>query len=417
MKNIALVLFILLSLSNCTEKPVVYDVIVNNVYVFDGTEDLGIVNLAISKDTIAKISSTKLEGDSIIDGSGKYIIPGLVNAHVHMWDPNMLRESFDAGVLTVLDLYDPWGVAPRMRAYRDTIGYSNYYGAGMGATVDGGHPTYYIPHPPNYPLISDSLSPKQFVKMAVESGSEVIKILRDADILEGDTLKPIPTLTFEQVEALINEARANNIPSIVHIYDKEDALKIASFKPSGFAHFWDQKVEITEEDKANLRESGVFFIPTLMLSHTSNLRLKYDTTLSAKRVAFEKETYLYPDSLFEQKIYEMHEAGIPLIAGTDPPNNRINYGTDLMRELNFYENAGMSLKEVLKTATGNAAKYLPIDQNGSLVQGGPASFLLLNKNPLETLKALDDIEFIFKNGMPYSPGNYKYQFEESPFPE
>ncbi|WP_373400067.1 amidohydrolase family protein [Algoriphagus halophilus] len=419
MKKISLLYLSLLMIWSCQKRPE-YDLVIQNITVFDGNEDLGIVNLAISGDTIAAISTERLLADSIIEGNGKYIIPGLVNAHVHMWESDMLKESFNNGVLTVLDLYDPWGIAPRMRAYRDSLGHSNYYGAGMGATVEGAHPHRTIPHPPNYPLISDTLTPKQFVKIAQESGSEVIKIIRqpdnfEGDNFEGDSLVPMPTLSYDQIQEIIEEARVYKIPSIVHIDDLEDASIIAEFRPSGFAHLWAKKGELTQEDIDVFRESGVFFIATLLLQHNLNLRLEYDKTLSPERIAFEKEKFLNPDSLFERKIYELYEAGIPIIAGTDPPNAGVNYGSDLIEELRIYLKAGIPLKETLKTATGNAAKYLPIDGNGSLEVGGPATFLFLSNDPLKNIDALKSIELIYKNGTSIVPVDFKYEFDDTPF--
>lgn len=83
--------------------------------------------------------------------------------------------------------------------------------------------------------------------------------------------------------------------------------------------------------------------------------------------------------------------------------------------MKIYLKAGIPIKDVLRTATGNAAKYLPIDKNGSLVIGGPATFLLLTEDPLENLDALSKIEVIFKNGVHTKPKSYKYQFNDTSF--
>ena len=65
-------------------KPDKFDLVIQNVGLFDGHQDRGTVNIAINNDTIAEISTKELFSDSLIDGTEKYVIPGLVNAHVHV---------------------------------------------------------------------------------------------------------------------------------------------------------------------------------------------------------------------------------------------------------------------------------------------------------------------------------------------
>jgi imidazolonepropionase-like amidohydrolase len=93
----------------------------------------------------------------------------------------------------------------------------------------------------------------------------------------------------------------------------------------------------------------------------------------------------------------MHELGVMFVAGTDAPNAGLNYGDDLLRELNLYKQAGMTNIEVLRACTGNAAKAFNIEV-GLLKEGRKAHMVLLNSNPLNDLKALRDIHFIWKNG-------------------
>ncbi|MFC3878716.1 amidohydrolase family protein [Algoriphagus namhaensis] len=390
--------FLVFIVTGCSE-PIKYDLVISNVHIFDGEKNLGITNIAIAGDTVATISIETLLADSVIDGTGKFVVPGLVNAHVHMWESEMLATSHDVGVLTVLDLFElSLSEENAMRQYRDSLGYSNYYGAGPGATVRNGHPHTYLPLSDDFPFISDSLSASEFVKIAVEKGAEVIKIIREPGWYEEAKLVELPTLSYQQIEEIIHEANSHGLKSLVHITKLDDALAIAALRPSGFAHFWETQGELSEEDKKLLKESGIFFIPTLKLQQNLNMQTQYDTTMSQIQREFDYQNYLVPDKLFEEKIYEIYELGIPIIAGTDPPNEGVNYGSDLIEELRIYDRAGIPLLEVLKTATGNATRHLPIDGNGSLKVGSPATMLILNGNPLENLDALEDISMIIKNG-------------------
>src|SRR5690606_21249224 len=87
-----------LMLAACTADRT-YDLVIQNVGLFDGERDLGMVNLAINADSIAAISVKPLVSDSVIDGTGKYLVPGMVNSHAHIWEASHLKEAYRAGVL------------------------------------------------------------------------------------------------------------------------------------------------------------------------------------------------------------------------------------------------------------------------------------------------------------------------------
>ena len=395
-KNSFFLFIILVIAASCQPIPN-YEIVIENIALFDGIENQGNVNIAINRDTIAAINSNNLHGDKIIDGSGKYIIPGLVNAHVHVQKPDHLEEAFKAGVLTVFNLNQAWPIDDELRAYSDSMGYSNYHSAGSGASVKGGHPSIYVPHPENYPFISDSISAPEFVRIAKLQGSEVIKITFQPTHIRNPNI-PLTSLSYEQIEELINAARLANLLSIVHTRTLTGMLKIAEYQPDGFAHFWKDTRKVTPQNIMKLKNSGAFIIPTLMIHGKLNEIIDGDTS-SIGNQGFDERAYVLTDAMLRQKFSEVFGAGIPIIAGTDPPTLGVNYGYDLIEELKIYEKSGVPLTEVLKTATGNASKYLPINGNGSIKVGGPATFLILNDNPLMDISALDQIEQIWKNGM------------------
>lgn len=92
----------------------------------------------------------------------------------------------------------------------------------------------------------------------------------------------------------------------------------------------------------------------------------------------------------------MHQAGIMIVAGTDAgATPTVNWGSDLLAELDLYSEAGLSNIEVLKTATGNAAKAWDIPV-GRLSVGSKTNMVLINGNPVKSLEALEEIDRIWK---------------------
>ena len=384
-------------LLGCAE-PVEFGVVVSSIDVFDGEADLGVVNLGLNGDTVAAISSEPLRGRTVVDGSGRYALPGLVNAHAHVWLPEQLAESFDAGVLATFDLYMYEEAQTALRAYRDSVGYANWHTSWYAATVSGGHATQLDGHPASYPLISDSLSPQAFVEQAVAGGAELIKIVRSSTTFTGQSEEPLPSLTLGQVEEIIDAADRAGLLTVVHISRLADAIDVARLEPSGLAHMWHDRTPPTREDLETLERSGVFIIPTMMLETTSNRSLDTDTARTEAEMVFEKSFFMYPDSVVFDRIKLLYDHGIPLVAGNDPPNAGINFGSDFLEELRIYASAGIPMIDVLRTATGNAARYLPTGGVGRISVGGPATFLIVDQDPVETLDGLEDIPEVWKNG-------------------
>ncbi|UWX54973.1 hypothetical protein NYZ99_20010 [Maribacter litopenaei] len=108
--------------------------------------------MAINDDTIAIITKEEVQGDSLIDGAGKYIIPGLVNAHVHASKEEDLKSGYPFGILYLLNMHT--GLEEReanwKKITKDSIGYSILYGSGHAATVPNGHPTQFSPRDGNH---------------------------------------------------------------------------------------------------------------------------------------------------------------------------------------------------------------------------------------------------------------------------
>ncbi len=98
-------------------------------------------------------------------------------------------------------------------------------------------------------------------------------------------------------------------------------------------------------------------------------------------------------------IQRMHNEGILIVAGTDAQEGQMNFSDDYFLELKLYERAGLPNLEILKTATGNAAKAfgLPI---GELKIGSKANFVVLGDNPLSNISNLHKVEQVWKNGHP-----------------
>ncbi|MCF1422252.1 amidohydrolase family protein [Mangrovimonas futianensis] len=387
MKRISILLLIGLAFS-CSQ-PVRYDMVIENIHFFDGHKDHGVVNIAINGDTIAAISSTKLESDSLVNGNGKFLIPGLVNAHVHASKLEDLKAGFPLGVMYLLNMHT--GLEDRESKWKhmssDSIGYSILYGSGHAATVPGGHPTQFSP---DMETINDSLSIQEWVDHRIVNGVDYIKIIHVNHGFMGDPAPP--SLSYGQIKDIIAYAHDNGFKVVVHATTAKEMIEIAKFKPDGFVHMIDFKDELPLDDHYYkiIKESGVFIVPT------GGISLKSLDGLPPFMVEWVQDNLLNAEE--RAAIIKMyHENNILLVAGTDAQEGQMDFAEDYFLELELYQMAGLSNLEILKAATGNAAKAfeLPI---GELRTGSKATFLVLNKNPLENIMNITTINQIWKNG-------------------
>jgi imidazolonepropionase-like amidohydrolase len=385
---------ICLALASCNvEEKIQYDLVITNVGLFDGTSIRENVSIAIRNDTIVSISTSPFKSASAdtIAAGGKFIIPGLVNSHVHLYKVEDLKIAIQAGIFAVIDLHKTdEDQAKLLRIYRDSTDYASFYSSGFAATVPGGHPTAFGG---DIETVSASVTPEQFVANRIENGADFIKIVRDAGGGPPD-FKVNPTLDFAQINEIVRVASANKKISIAHTTRLDETMKIAEMGISGFAHMWFEKESITESQLAQLKEMNVFLIPTA-LTQQKIWGMVADGPPGMKKYADEN---LSDMELVGHEIMKLHNAGILLLAGNDPPNFRINQHDDLYEELKIYSEAGLSNLEVLKTATSNPSKVFDLNGIGVVEAGKRANFILLNGDPIKDLTVLKQISGIWKNG-------------------
>lgn len=352
--------------------------IIDNVRLFDGEsvqEDMtvlvedGIITLV----SAVRISNTKTKR---IDGKGKTLMPALTNAHVHVWSQASLQEAAKAGVLNVLDMHGVEQMQGMLRSYKDSINYASLYAAGAAATAPGGHGTQFgFPSP----TLTQPDEAKQFITDRVNANADFIKII----------VEPWKnTLDHETVKALIAEAHLQNKKVGVHISKVEDGYQVLNNGADGLVHIWWDA--IMEESKLqNLaKKRSQFVIPTLLTSVKATAMIKQRTP---------EAVFLSEDQL-KSEVKRLYDAGLVILAGTDPPNVQINYGTDLYKELKLLSEAGIPNIDVLKGATSAISEAYNLEHKSYLKEGYRANMLLVNGNPLKNIEDISNIETIWKLG-------------------
>ncbi len=353
-------------------------IVINNVRLFNGEAVQENASVLIENGMIKTISSKSMSkpNATLIEGTGKTLMPALTNAHVHAWAPAALNEAAKAGVLNLLDMHGVEMMMPMMKQYKDSTNYANFYAAGSAATAPEGHGTQFgFPAP----TLTKPEEAKQFVADRVKAGADHIKII----------VEPWKkTLDHATVKALIDEAHNENKVAVVHISHVEDAVKVLNNNADGLVHIWWDSLIPEAQLKQVSKEKTFFVIPTLLTSILATKSIKERTP----------EAIFLSERELKSEVKRLYDAGATILAGTDPPNVQINYGTDLYKELKLISEAGIPNIDVLKSATSATAKAFGLRDKGTIEEGALANMLLVNGNPVETISDIENIETIWKNG-------------------
>jgi imidazolonepropionase-like amidohydrolase len=385
--------------------------IITNIRVFDGIRVIPSATVVVENQTITSIGAESHGAYTRIDGTGQTLLPGFIDGHDHIaGNRESLRDAARFGVTTVIDLFD--SRPQRMQTLRRLVqaepscAEADYFSAGAGATVKGGH-AYFAD---DQATLSTPAEADRFVDARVAEGSEYIKII----VERGFPGKPLPTLDAATVKALIDAAHRRGKLAIVHVTWPEDVRVVVESGADGLAHLWVSSRGKPGDDEQLVRlikTRGIFVVPTLtMIEALTNgdgsSSLLADTRLapylSARARANLKPTragsLTDPMSRYYDNIQALHRAGVPIVAGTDAPNAGVDHGISLHRELELLVAAGMSPLDALKAATSVAAAAYRLKGHGRIVPGARADMILVKGDPTTDISLTRNIVSIWKCG-------------------
>ncbi len=350
---------------------------ITNVTVFDGEKLLNNQNVSVADGEIVSVGTAPAIDVKTIDGTGKFLMPALTNSHVHVFSQIGLVQAANAGVLNVFDMHGMEPMQEALKNQNDSPNMARLYTAGYAATAAGGHGTQFgFP----VPTLEKPEDASQWVDDRIVAGVDYIKII----------VEPWKnTISHETARAVVDEAHKNNKVAVVHISKAEDAHKVLLNGADGLVHlWWDQKMS-DEQMTAISSQEGIFIIPTVL----TTVLMQELFMGKSKAEANELKVMMLAE------IKRLHEAGVEILAGTDPPNANINMGTDLYKELAYLSEAGIPNLEVLKSATSYPMEKFHIEKQGFVKPGYTADLLLLSASPIDNIENISSIEIIWKDGI------------------
>ena len=396
--------------------------LIRKVRIFDGIRLLQADSVLVADGRIQAVGQglQAPAGAQVLDGQGCTLLPGLIDAHVHSFG-DALRQNLAFGVTTVLDMFSEPGAMRAAKARQDPAE-ADLRSAGLLATCPGGHGTEY---PVQVPTLQRPDQAEAWVQARIQEGSDFIKIVYD----DGSSWRPQPTLSLATVRALIRAAHRHGKAAVVHIGDQKAAREVLAAGADGLVHVW---LDAARERQlaALARRQHAFVVPTLavyrpLAADPQGIHLLQDPAL-APYLALEARASLafpgYPASsgVAEHGYYghalaavrALHQAGVPLLAGTDAPNTGTAQGASLHGELQLLVAAGLSATEALRAATSVPAHWFKLADRGRIAPGMRADLLLVKGDPTRDILATRQIQAIWKAGLRFDREDYRQELAE-----
>jgi imidazolonepropionase-like amidohydrolase len=354
------------------------------------------------------------EGATVIDGSGKYLIPGLAEMHGHIppsgGPPGLLADVLTMylanGITTVRGMLGhPQQLTLRENAKKDLVFSPNLYLAG--------------------PAFNDQniASPKQAADKVREQKDE-----------GWDLVKVHEGLTMEEYDAMAKTAKEVGMRFGGHVPDAVGLVHAIEMGQETFDHM-DGYIEYLEGDKGPVNEkklaaivkkskaAGVWIVPTSALWAVLYNGIPLETLKAYSELKYVPEgavatwVKLYEgrakdtsaaaskNVLANRKriLKALHQGGVKILMGTDSPQQFSLPGFSVQRELQFMRDAGMSPYEILKSGTVNPGQYFAKqDSFGTIETGKRADLVLLKANPLTDIRNVSKIEGVMVRGKWFS---------------
>jgi imidazolonepropionase-like amidohydrolase len=342
--------------------------VVRSVRVFDGAGVTGPATVVVRDGKIASVGagSDTPSGLPVIDGTGKTLLPGLIDSHTHSFG-NALRQALESGVTTELDMFTDWRYARQVKSEqaegKDTD-LADLRSAGTLATAPKGHGTEYGL---NIPTIAGPAEAQAFVDARIAEGSDYIKIIYTVPLA-------IPTVSKETLAALVQAAHKRGKLAVVHINSRQGAMDAIDCGADGLAHLF------TDQPPGDgfgrfVAAHHAFVIATLTVLERSS-------------------TYANAEDALRQ----LKAAGVPILAGTDAPNVGA-HGVAMHHELELLVRAGLTPVEALRAATSTPAAVFHLDDRGVIRAGARADLLLVTGDPTAAIAATHNIAGVWKAGI------------------
>ncbi len=362
--------------------------------------------VVIDGDHIAAIGGAIPAGARIVNGHGKFLIPGLWDMHVHLWyEENQLPVFLAFGITGVQDMGSDFKRTSAWRAAIET-------GKAIGPRIVT----------PGFPIDGRESDDPKLPVLVAKTPEEARAAFDQLWNMDVDFVKVLSSLSRDAYFALAEQARHWHMRLEGHVPARVTAWEAIEARQRTLEHlFGVMKAVATDSEAVDFFEQcavrDVRITPTLVLwqrmAHTVDAQLASDPRLKYVPASIRKTwPELKDDNTYKEQIKGIYRlvglatrTKVELLAGTDTGDPWTIPGSTLHDELEQMVAAGMSPHQALRAATIAPAKFFEDDQMGSIEKGKAADLVMLDANPLEDIRNTRKIAAVFARGKYYSRKN------------
>ncbi|MEU7144796.1 amidohydrolase family protein [Nocardia sp. NPDC046473] len=356
------------------DSPAIGKTALHNVRVFDGHGLTAPTTVVID----GAVIGTDADGAESVDGHGAILLPGLIDAHVHLAGTESLDQLVVHGVTTALDMttFPP----ERLAALRNQPGSTDIRSAGTPIIGAGGMHAR-LPGLAGHAVIDGPEQAEAMVAERAAAGSDYIKLVLEAPGDGGPD--------EAAAKAVVAAAHAKDLRVVAHATSL-GAYTLALDAGVDIITHIPSDGQLPSEDVRRMAAERRVAAPTLVMMQ--------GIATALGRLGF-------ADSL--ASVASLHAAGVPILAGSDanadegvpfqPP-----HGDSLHRELELLVTAGLTPAEALLAATTLPAQYFGLPDRGTIAPGMRADLVLIDGDPLADIHATRLLERVWCGGISHN---------------
>ena len=374
--------------------------VIRNARIFDGDSTIqDQASILFDETGILEISTENLTGDTIVDGAGLTVTPGLIDCHVHLGGAMQESDPLAIAALAAAQVQLVWryGITTvRSLGTRDNIDIKvrtwvndgripgcRVLAAGRAICITGGH---------GWPVGIECDTVDEARKAArtqIKATADVIKMIATGGMGTRNSIPNVPQLTEDQMRAVVAEAEPVGALTAAHCTGLEGARNAIRAGVRSIEH-----AQLDQETAELMLAHQAFYCPTIVTRYN---------ILNTTRPEFQwLRQKADPGDLDRKRraLLLCQTLGVPVCCGTDAgPGILTPLGSSTGAELGIYVQFGLTAMEALRSAMKTAAVMLRIDSHtGTLTVGKCADLAVWKGNPLDDIAALGEAHMTFQNG-------------------
>lgn len=380
-------------------------------------------NIFIRGNQVVSIGTATIQADSIIDLSRYFVMPGMIDCHTHVllqgditsedYDVQVLKESIPYrtiratksaekalmnGFTTLRDLgTEGAGFADvdlKKAINKGVISGPRMFVSTLAMNTTGHYPikasdySWELQLPKGVIEITGADEARRAVRQQLEQGADWIKIYADRGYyrLADGSFRSIPNFTNEEIKAIAEETILSRKKVAAHAMTRDGILAAINAGASTIEH----GSGMDEECMRLMVEKGVYWCPTLFVNeYVAEGRAKLGSPINQ-----------YFQQSIQATFKKAMKMGVKLAYGTDIGG--YDWNLTEAKDFTYFVDWGLSPIQAIQTATTTAAELLGMQGKiGEIKEGSFADIIALKKDPTKDISALQNIEWVMKDGKVY----------------